>query len=194
LALAAMSRTEPAREADDAALVARARSGADRDAAFAALYERYKDEVFAFLVRFLGDRALAEDVHQEAFVRVHLGLGSFDAARPFRPWLHQIVRNAAIDALRARRKEKRAVEGVEARVATAPEDELERRERIERARDAFDALPDETRSVLFQRHGLGLSLEELAAAWSCTERTVRNRLRAAAGELAALLARRRGGS
>lgn len=186
-----MSRTEPA--ADDATLVARARA-AGGEAAFAALYDRHKDAVFTFLVRFLGDRGLAEDVHQEAFVRVHLGLASFDPARPFRPWLHQIVRNAAIDALRSRRKERRAIEGAAKSEAVASEDELEHRERCERARDAFDALPDETRAVLFQRHGLGLSLDELAGAWSCTERTVRNRLRAAAAELAALLARRRGGS
>jgi len=180
-----------ATERDDAALVRLARTGdAGREDAALALHDRYKDEVFSFLVRLLGERELAEDISQESFFRLYRSLDRFDPERPFRPWLHQIVRNAALDALRARRKEKQMLAN-----AAAPEKQhgsgvlgqLSKGEDARDARTALDALPEETRALLLQRHGLGMKLDELAASWSCTERTVRNRLHAAASELARAL-------
>lgn len=180
---------------DDLELVRQAKRGTrEREAAFTALYERHKDEVFGFLVRLLGDRSLAEDVLQESFYRVYRSLDRHDGVRPFRPWLHQIVRRAALDALASRRKEREAIEGRAAEPPPSiepPVGEIEKGEAVARAREAFASLPDETRLVLHQRHGLGLSLGALAEAWAVTDRTVRNRLRAAAAELArALLAKR----
>ncbi|MBI3726647.1 sigma-70 family RNA polymerase sigma factor [bacterium] len=179
---------------DDATLVRRALGG-ERTQAFRVLYERHKDAVFAFLVRFLRDRGMAEDVSQDAFLRVYRALDRFDPQRPFRPWLHQIVRHAAIDALRVRRKHKESAAGAAAGLPRAQDDEVVSRvsheEQLALAREAFDALPDEPRALLFQKHGLGMSLDELASSWACTDRTIRNRLHAAARELAACLARTR---
>ena len=70
-------------------------------AAFAQLVERYQRELFHFLVRFLGDRAAAEDVFQESFLQVHQSAAQFDPSRRFRPWLFTIAANKARDLMRS---------------------------------------------------------------------------------------------
>lgn len=82
----------------DEALVEQYRRG--RRAAFEELLTRYQQELFHFLVRFLGDRATAEDVFQDTFLQVHESIESFDAQRRFKPWLFTIASNKARDVLR----------------------------------------------------------------------------------------------
>ena len=190
----AATRTGDAGE--EAALIEAARAGSQ--AAFARLYERHKDATWGFLLQLGCDRGVAEDALQEAFLRAWRHLSRFERGRAFRPWLLTLARHAAIDLERARGKEARTV----ARLAAGPrptgpavEGEAAREESRRRARAALAALPLETRALLVQRHGMGLRLEEMAASWDVTERTVRNRLRAAAERLAlALGAVREGGS
>jgi RNA polymerase sigma-70 factor (ECF subfamily) len=172
---------------DDAWVLNQARNGA-REQAFTTLYERHKDAVFGFLLRVLRDRALAEDVLQESFYRLYRSLDRCDPERPFKPYLYQIVQNAMLDALAARKKAEDAAVAARNRVReqTTPLVEVAARDEEARARTAYDALPEETRLLLYQRHGLDMKLDDLASAWSVTERTVRNRLKAAARELVKL--------
>jgi RNA polymerase sigma-70 factor, ECF subfamily len=70
-------------------------------ASFSKLVSRYHRELFHFLVRFLGDRAAAEDMFQETFLQVHQSADTFDPQRRFRPWLFTIAANKARDLIRA---------------------------------------------------------------------------------------------
>src|SRR5215831_17545042 len=72
--------------------------------AFRQLFDRHAGSVYGFLVRRLGDNALAEDLYQEAFLRLHRARHSYDSRRPFRAWLFTIVHNLLNDALRRRRR------------------------------------------------------------------------------------------
>lgn len=72
--------------------------------AFAELVRRYERELYHFLVRFLGDRAAAEDTFQEAFLQVHESAATFDVSRRFRPWLFTIAANKARDLLRSKHR------------------------------------------------------------------------------------------
>lgn len=148
--------------------------------AFRALYERHAPSVLAFLVGLTGDRALADDLLQESFFRVHQHLDRFDPARAFRPWLLQIARNAALNALRSK---KRVAEGAERAASDRVPWQAATAEARAVTRAALDAIDDDERALLLQRHGLGLSLEAMAGSWGCTDRTIRNRLRAAADSL-----------
>jgi RNA polymerase sigma-70 factor (ECF subfamily) len=74
--------------------------GGDRSS-FAELMGRYQRELFHFLIRFLGDRAAAEDVFQETFLQIHQSAENFDTQRRFRPWLFTIAANKARDLIRA---------------------------------------------------------------------------------------------
>ncbi len=69
--------------------------------AFSELVGRYQRELYHFLVRFLGNRAAAEDVFQEAFLQVHQSAEQFDLQRRFRPWLFTIAANKARDLIRS---------------------------------------------------------------------------------------------
>jgi RNA polymerase sigma-70 factor (ECF subfamily) len=69
--------------------------------AFSALVGRYQRELYHFLVRFLGNRAAAEDVFQETFLQVHQSAEQFDPQRRFRPWLFTIAANKARDLIRS---------------------------------------------------------------------------------------------
>ncbi len=92
--------TSPQTPPSDEALMGQYRQG--DSAAFSQLVERYQRELFHFLVRFLGDRAAAEDVFQETFLQVHLSAEAFDLDRRFRPWLFTIAANKARDLRRSR--------------------------------------------------------------------------------------------
>jgi RNA polymerase sigma-70 factor (ECF subfamily) len=83
----------------DEQLLAAYRSG-DR-ASFDALVKRYDRELFHFLVRFMGNRAAADDAFQETFLQVYQSADTFDPTRHFRPWLFTIAANKARDLLRS---------------------------------------------------------------------------------------------
>ena len=128
----------PLSEQDDNVLLLFAR---DEPAgpAFRLLYERYRGPVFGFLVRLLGERALAEDVLQETFFKVYEHARSFKSSQPFEPWLYRIARNAGLNALRARRKVRAAGEGLD-RVGdpgSGVVSEASLREQVARVGDSF---------------------------------------------------------
>src|SRR5687768_6717707 len=92
----------------DRELVARCLGAGQRyDAAFEALYARYSDKVFGFLLKLTRSREAAEDALQETFVRVYRSLERFDADRDLAVWLLQIARYVAIDSFRVEKKVKR---------------------------------------------------------------------------------------
>lgn len=70
------------------------------------LIRRHHDDLLRFLLHLTGNRAIADDVFQEAFLQIHLSAGTFDTSRRFKPWLFTIAANKARDVLRknARRR------------------------------------------------------------------------------------------
>lgn len=97
------SRTErePDASSVDASLLAAIATG-DGDA-FGALWERYRRPTYALCLAIVGDRALAEDAVQEAFVRIWRGAGSYDPSRGApAAWVMTVTRNVARSAARRR--------------------------------------------------------------------------------------------
>src|SRR3954467_3952119 len=68
--------------------------------AFEALLRRHRAPLFTFLVRMLGDRERAEDLAQEAFLRVIKGAQEWEQRARFQTWLFTIARNLCVDAAR----------------------------------------------------------------------------------------------
>ena len=87
---------------DDAALVARARSGDDD--AFRVLVERHQDAVARTVFGMLGAGDDADDVGQETFVRFHQALGSFRGESSVRTYLVRIAMSCALNALRSQKR------------------------------------------------------------------------------------------
>src|SRR5688572_22560661 len=85
---------------DAAAALARARQG-DGDA-FRVLVDLHARTAFALAFRLTGNERDAEDVVQESFIKAYRQLGRFESRSNFGTWLHRIIVNCAMDALRAR--------------------------------------------------------------------------------------------
>lgn len=98
-------------EVSDEVLVGRvARSGDER--AMSELYDRYAGLIYGAGVRYLGDRALAEDLVQDVFTAVWRNASGFDPSRAsFATWVYRITRNRATDLIRRRRARVRIVGG-----------------------------------------------------------------------------------
>jgi RNA polymerase sigma-70 factor (ECF subfamily) len=169
---------------DEAALVRAARRG-DRDA-FVQLVRLHQAGVRAFAHGLLGDRTLAEDVAQEAFLRAWRGLSTFRGDAAFGTWLYTITRRAALDEVR--RPALRTVPVHEA--ATLADwrvgDPVLRGD-IERA---LEALEPAQREAFLLVAVLGLSYQEVGEMTGCPPGTVASRVFRARTRLAAALSLR----
>src|ERR1700756_4029856 len=83
---------------DEAGLVTATRAGDDR--AFEALYARYRERIFAFILSKVRDHGRAEDIAQDVFMSALRQLRASDQELAFKPWLYTIARNACIDEFR----------------------------------------------------------------------------------------------
>lgn len=180
-----------AQEVEDAALVARARSG-DRDA-FGVLVDRYADQARRVARAVLQDPDDADDAAQDAFLAALVKLDQYDSARRFGPWLMRIVANAATDR-RRRRKVRSAVSLDEGLVAggTRPDIMAERAVLLGRLRDALAELPERRRIAVVLFDVEGYSHAEIAQVLGIPEGTVRSEVFHARRKLRALLADWRG--
>jgi RNA polymerase sigma-70 factor (ECF subfamily) len=86
----------------DAQLLALA-AESQRDA-LDACYTAYKSRIYTFLLRFLADPELADDVTQEAFTKAFTALPKLERGTKVLPWLYRVASNTAIDHLRRRRR------------------------------------------------------------------------------------------
>lgn len=180
----------------DRELVARCLGAGQRyDAAFEALYARYSDKVFGFLLKLTRSREAAEDALQETFVRVYRSLERFDANRDLAVWLLQIARYVAIDSFRVEKKVKRLEATVSADRPEPTRDEVAGaaadHERREVVNQVLDALSIDDRSLLLLRHYQGLTFQAIGDVVDCSARTAQNRVEAAARRFQVALQARR---
>ncbi len=177
----------------DEFLIERARSG--DQAAFAELVRRQQDFVFSLCYRLCGEQSEAEDLAQEAFLRLYRSLAKFRAGSPPRPWLRKLTTNVCLDALRRQKPmalplEDLGQDGWEPRVGAAdelPEDACLGREARLDVRQALLRLPTDYRAVLVLRYLEDLSYQEIAAALDVPLSTVETRLFRAKKTLGQLL-------
>jgi RNA polymerase sigma-70 factor, ECF subfamily len=159
--------------------------------AFDALLARYQNRLYRYLVRLTANRAVAEDLFQETWLRVITRIHSYDERRPFEPWLFSVARNLAIDHLRKAAPESldEPTEGGETRIARlggdAP-DSLERvleRERRDRLEKRLEELPVLYREALSLRFEEEMTFEEMAEVLSAPVSTVKSRVQRALAAL-----------
>ena len=158
---------------DDGDLVGRARAG-DR-VAFERLFDRYHAPILNYLHRMVNDRATAEDLTQDTFIKAYKALPDTNAELAFKAWLYRIATNTAITHLR-RKKIVRWVpfaDGFDHPSDESIERSVSRRFDVEQA---LSKLPQHYATVLLLRHYQGLSLAETAAALDITENAAKLRL------------------
>ena len=163
-------------------LLRRAQAG-DADA-FGTIVEKHWKRAFWTAYDVLYDHDRAQDVAQEAFVKVHRAIQNFDLGRDFSSWLYRIVLNLAIDHKRRRDRDKstptdRIEELMDARKVMV-EDE-ERSANIERVETVLAGMADKYRIPIVMKDIDGLSVEEVARILDISYSTVRWRLHKARG-------------
>lgn len=176
----------------DLELVRRAQKG--DEVAFRQLVERHQRRAFAIALSLVRHEQDARDIVQDAFLRVHKSLPSFQGSSSFFTWLYRIVTNLAIDLVRRpgrntdeleeERQRSSSPGGVDqpdpmwvSRIDGAdPVDVLRRKELADRMRVAIDALPSYHKAVILMREVEGMSYEEMAEAMQVSKGTIMSRL------------------
>jgi RNA polymerase sigma-70 factor (ECF subfamily) len=178
-------------EDTDVALMALIRKGDAK--AFELLLARHQRSVYNLALRFLNDPDEAEDIAQDAFVRVYKASSTYTPDAKFTTWLYTIVRNLCFNVLRSR---KTAVV-ISVDDETLPEIPAERRDPVEeiskaRVREevirAVSGLPEHMRMTVILSRYHDLQYDEIADIMGCSVNAVKLRMHRAKAVLAKELA------
>jgi len=159
----------------------------DRDA-FQLLFETYKDKVFSIAVYSSdGDRALADDITQQIFLKLFTAIRQFRGDSEFTTWLYRLVVNACLDE---RRRRRRLLPWGEMVAMKKPgerkpqEKQYARLEVTEAVQAAIGELKPKFRLPILLKYIEGLSYDEIASVMGCSKGTVASRLNRGHSQLA----------
>jgi len=155
--------------------------------AFAEIVGLYQDKLYHMAFRMLGSRQEAEDVVQEAFLRVYRNLDRYDEGMKFSTWIYRIATNLCIDRLRKRKAtysldaESAEHEGLDGYAVIpnddrTPESEMLLSETQRIVRQAIETLPAKYKSVMVLRYLHDLSLQEIGEVLDMPVTTVKTRV------------------
>jgi RNA polymerase sigma-70 factor (ECF subfamily) len=169
----------------DQAIIELVQAGRGQEA-FERLVPAYRRRVFGLAYGILRDRAAAEDLAQEVFVKLWQALPRYDGRAQLSTWIYAITRNAAVSALRARRRvaslSEDAIaaeaEGIAASAAGEEDPALRR---------AIDRLPEKQRQAITLYYLDERSVEDVADMMGLPANTVKTHLHRARAGLAATL-------
>ena len=177
---------------DDARLMLAFQAGDRR--AFETLFARYTPRVLTFLTRMVRDRARAEELTQDVFVRIYNAADRYEARARFSTYVFGIAHNLALNELaRAHRRHEQPQSELAELGAIDPTpgpeerlDAVRMRVRLERA---LEALPERQRAAVLLRSEQGLDYEEIAGSLETTVSSVKSLLHRAREALLASLAK-----
>lgn len=186
-------------EADERELIRRAQRG--NRAAFDALVRLYDHEVLRLALKLVGSPEEAQDLYQEAFLKVYRSLALFRFDSRFSTWLYRVVMNVCLDHLR-RQKGRSEVQPpanpesdteyfqtvADDRPGLNPERSLKGREIAGRIQSALQGLNPRERMVFELRHYQGMKLRAIGELCGTTEETAKNCLFRATQKLRVALA------
>ena len=164
------------------------------ETALAPLIERYKRMVYRLAVQITKNRADADDVMQETFIKVYRSIHTFRKDATFETWLYRIAVNEALNFVKRRDRQRECAEAeyessVRQRVQLAndPHAQAEKSELRQHVTAAVNSLPLKHRTVVILHEFEGLTHAEIASILNCSEGTVRSRLHYARKKLRTLL-------
>ena len=169
-------------------MLRKAQRGDER--AFTLIVRTYEVPVYNYVLRLVGDRALAEDLTQEVFLRVFQGLSRFSLRSKFTTWLFQVTKNRVLDELRATERRPRSVAALDDLPPLEVLDQpMERLEAIDAVWRAVENLTVDLKMALLLRDVVGMSYTEIADSLEITLATVKWRIYKSREEVQVALAR-----
>jgi RNA polymerase sigma-70 factor (ECF subfamily) len=160
---------------EDYSLIDRFLSG--NEEAFEKLVKKYQNFAVNIAYSLSGESRYAEDIAQEAFIKVYQNLAAFEKKAAFSTWLYRIVANTTYNYLRSKKSYvslDNVSEGIELKKSSL--DELESKEKQQIINKAIRSLPFKYRTVLTLKDVEGLSYAEIAQVVGCRIGTVESRL------------------
>ena len=164
-------RPRPARLFSDDRLVNRAKNGDER--AFAAIYDRYHQDLFRYCQAILGNSQDAQDALQNTMVKALRGLPGEQRDIKLKPWLYRVAHNEAIELLRRRRQVVQFDPETALAIEAGPHQCAEAHERLRLLISDLAELPERQRSALVMRELSDLSFEEISATLGTTPAVAR---------------------
>jgi RNA polymerase sigma-70 factor, ECF subfamily len=168
----------------DAELMLRVREG--DDASFAILLEKHRGPVVHFLYRMVQNQAVAEELGQEAFLRVYRSRASYEPTAKFTTWLFRIANHLALNWIRDGKNERgqesldeQSADGQMRQVADrqpTTEQQLIRQARLAEVRRAIQALPEKQRSAVMMHKYEEMEYSQIAGVLECSESAVKSLL------------------
>jgi len=158
----------------------------DGDAAAAkALVHRLSSQLYLFFSSQMGNRAEADDMVQDAWLRIHRVRHTYRPGEPLLPWVYAIARRVRVDNFRRRRRlaEREVASDVLPEIRAAEN----RSSQMPSFAELIVSLPESQREVLTMLKVNGLSIEEVARATSSTVGSVKQKVHRAYDQLRALL-------
>lgn len=174
------------KRAEEKILIDQAQNG--HDSAFRQLVEAHSEKVIQLAWRLVGNRAEAEDISQEAFLRLFKSLSKFRGESRISTWLYRAVCRLAIDHLRRERLKRKFFfvnSGTEEQLdltdlavdpSASAHDQLQAKETARHMQLLLNTLPARQKAVFVLRHTEDLPLKEIATILNLSEGTVKSHL------------------
>ena len=168
----------------DAELMLRVREG--DETSFGLLLEKHRNSVVHFLYRMVQNRAIAEELAQEVFLRVYRSRGSYEPTAKFTTWLFRITTHLALNHVRDKRHEK-LHDSIDEKIEDAAPRQLATREinveerllkdaRLAEIRQAIEVLPEKQRSAVLMHKYQEMEYSQIAGVLECSESAVKSLL------------------
>ncbi len=150
------------------------------------LVVRYKDKIYTSIYLLVKDKYLAEDIFQDAFIRIidTLKTGRYTDEGKFLPWAMRIAHNLCVDHFRKvkrtptiKNSEDKDIFEVLNFTEDCAQTKMIKRQSHERVRAMLDLLPEDQREVIILRHYADMSFKEIASVTNCSINTALGRMR-----------------
>lgn len=162
--------------------------------AYAHIINKYKNQLYATILRMTRNPQNAQDLVQEAFVKVYQQLGKYDKRGAFSSWIYRVAINHCMDEFRKSSYKMKLVEINEEQVVNPnhPEVIFLKKERNRQLERLIAALPEEERMIILLRYVNELSYTEISELVDLPVSSVRNKLHRAKNKMRALVNREGG--
>lgn len=159
-------------------------------AAFGELYDRYADKVFAKCMSFTHDRAVAEDLAHDIFLKVYLKIGGFRFQAKFSTWLYSITYHECVEYTRKNQKvlkdqEEYSIEQMHSLSEAESESEILEL-KLNQLKQLLEKISPEEKAMLLMKYQDGASIEEIVAQTQLGESAVKMRLKRAKAKIVSM--------